>query len=209
MKANDVIKTAAYNIGYKEKAGNDNKFGVIYGWNNVPWCVIFAWYCYFKNDISIYKTASTSEMLRYGIENKLKVVKPRPADIVIYDGHTGLFEKPINSTYFYAIEGNAGNSVKRVKRKYKEVIAFLRFIKEDYTLTLPEVTLKRGAKGYEVKLLQRFLNWWTSSNTIPLVIDGSFGPLTEARVKAFQLTSGLDDDGSVGPLTREEMKRWK
>jgi murein L,D-transpeptidase YcbB/YkuD len=36
---------------------------------------------------------------------------------------------------------------------------------------------------------------------LPLVPDGSYGPLTPAAVKDFQESHGLDADGKVGPET--------
>ena len=35
----------------------------------------------------------------------------------------------------------------------------------------------------------------------PARIDGNFGPVTEAAVRAFQELHGLEVDGIVGPLT--------
>ena len=54
------------------------------------------------------------------------------------------------------------------------------------------VTLKKGSRGEEVKILQKALN---------LLADGIFGPLTEEGVKAFQQSKGLVVDGIVGPKT--------
>lgn len=62
--------------------------------------------------------------------------------------------------------------------------------------------LSRGSVGDEVRRLQAHLR-----NNYPLyakrlVVDGSFGPATEAVVREFQRRAGLVPDGSVGPLTR-------
>ena len=74
---------------------------------------------------------------------------------------------------------------------------------EQYVFTL---FLKKGPpynmsiQGNEVTELQKFLN--TAGYGI-LVVDGKFGPLTEAAVKAFQIAHPpLVVDGIVGPLTR-------
>ncbi len=58
------------------------------------------------------------------------------------------------------------------------------------TVSLP--TLRRGARGNEVHILQERLG---------LASDGAFGPNTEAAVRAFQARNGLDADGVVGPRT--------
>ena len=54
------------------------------------------------------------------------------------------------------------------------------------------ITIKRGSKGEEVKILQQKLN---------LMQDGIFGPLTEEAVKEFQRLNGLAVDGVVGTKT--------
>jgi hypothetical protein len=53
-------------------------------------------------------------------------------------------------------------------------------------------TLRRGATGSFVKQLQTKLR---------ITADGFFGPMTEARVRAFQGEKGLVPDGIVGPKT--------
>jgi putative chitinase len=52
--------------------------------------------------------------------------------------------------------------------------------------------LKNGSKGDEVKKLQEKLG---------VEAIGTFGPKTEAAVKAWQKANGLKDDGIVGPKT--------
>jgi len=57
--------------------------------------------------------------------------------------------------------------------------------------------LRRGNSGDSVLLLQQLLGH--------LKLDSIFGPLTEAKVRQFQLTHGLKADGIVGPLTWKEL----
>jgi N-acetyl-anhydromuramyl-L-alanine amidase AmpD len=59
--------------------------------------------------------------------------------------------------------------------------------------------LKRGDIGKEVSDLQSALNKINLNSY--LVVDGDFGPATEAAVKAFQATHGLVSDGVVGADT--------
>lgn len=54
------------------------------------------------------------------------------------------------------------------------------------------ITLKKGDKGDNVKLLQKALG---------ITIDGDFGTNTEEAVKAFQKSHLLNVDGVVGPIT--------
>ena len=67
--------------------------------------------------------------------------------------------------------------------------------------TVKHSTLRRGAKGEEVKELQTILAKDGSS----LEIDGIFGIGTLSAVKSFQKRHGLDVDGIVGPKTWAEL----
>ena len=55
--------------------------------------------------------------------------------------------------------------------------------------------LEEGDTGAAVKTLQTRLNVWGAT----LAVDGDFGPLTLAAVKAFQTAHHLSVDGIVGP----------
>ena len=58
-------------------------------------------------------------------------------------------------------------------------------------------TLQEGDTGAAVETLQTRLNVWGAT----LAVDGDFGPVTLAAVKAFQAGHALSVDGIVGPLT--------
>jgi peptidoglycan hydrolase-like protein with peptidoglycan-binding domain len=60
-------------------------------------------------------------------------------------------------------------------------------------------TIQQGAKGEDVKRLQRLLVMMKLSGFEQ--IDGVFGPKTAAAVKDFQQGAGLTVDGIVGPDT--------
>jgi peptidoglycan hydrolase-like protein with peptidoglycan-binding domain len=55
-----------------------------------------------------------------------------------------------------------------------------------------------GSVSEAVKHVQRMLNVLAGT---PLVVDGIFGPKTQARVVQFQQQKKLSPDGIVGPLT--------
>jgi peptidoglycan hydrolase-like protein with peptidoglycan-binding domain len=60
--------------------------------------------------------------------------------------------------------------------------------------------VSRGSKGADVRAIQDVLNFHIRRLT-PLVVDGNFGPLTQARVIEFQKSNQLKPDGIVGPFT--------
>lgn len=62
--------------------------------------------------------------------------------------------------------------------------------------------LYQGSEGPQVSELQRVLGGG-------LPVDGDFGPLTDAAVRAFQRSNGLVDDGIVGPQTAAALKLKK
>jgi len=63
--------------------------------------------------------------------------------------------------------------------------------------------LANGANGAEVAALQEALTAYSNEDpaTDPGAIDGDFGPMTEAAVRAYQGDRGVPIDGIVGDLT--------
>ena len=61
----------------------------------------------------------------------------------------------------------------------------------------PWPVVKSGSDGHPIKTLQHLLR----ARGHVLLVDGAFGPQTEAAVKAFQASQGLAVDGVVGPIT--------
>lgn len=67
----------------------------------------------------------------------------------------------------------------------------------------PPPTIRRGSHGPAVQEWQRMLNFDLPSLE-PLVCDGAFGKLTEARTMIWQRNNGLKVDGIVGPASWEK-----
>lgn len=112
---------------------------------------------------------------------------------------------------YYGIEklASAGKPVETTKTstsKKKPV----KSTKKGYTGTFPSLPKKgylaEGDKGVQVGRLQRFLKWY---GTYKGATDGSFGPLTESAVKAFQKKEKLEADGIFGPASLKKAKTVK
>ena len=73
---------------------------------------------------------------------------------------------------------------------------------EKYTGKLPTKNLKKGSKGDQVGLLQKFLKWYG----INVTVDNDFGPATEKAVMIFQEAEGIGIDGVAGAETRTAME---
>ena len=67
------------------------------------------------------------------------------------------------------------------------------------TSTVPHPLLAIGDRGAAVREVQIKLN--AAEASVPLRVDGVFGPLTRAAVIAFQQAHDLTADGAVGPQT--------
>ena len=69
---------------------------------------------------------------------------------------------------------------------------------QGYEQTLTTATLRQGAKGNQVKEIQKRLKKWGYYTG---AVDGVFGANTKKAVIAFQKKNGLKADGIVGPAT--------
>lgn len=142
-----VLKVARDEIGTAEKPKNSNnvKYNTWYYKQEVwdgknggkyPWCMAFVQWCFNEAGCPLpYKTASCSALLDWYKTNRPKLVhsEPQRGDIVIYKGHTGIFEKiGPDPKYMYVIEGNTavgnddnGGCVMQRYRKVSSAIAFI------------------------------------------------------------------------------------
>ena len=66
------------------------------------------------------------------------------------------------------------------------------------SVVIPMITLRKGSRGTQVKVLQ----WLLSLNGYNVgTVDGIFGANTQKAVKAYQTAKGLSSDGIVGKNT--------
>lgn len=99
----------------------------------------------------------------------------------------------------YATSSSYVNTCMGVVNRYSLDTKFDVFYAPSYPV--PTSTLKRGARGEDVKWLQKAL----SERGYPVgTIDGIFGTRTEQAVKSFQTDQFVD--GVVGPLTLGKLK---
>ena len=121
MRAEDLIKVAEKELGYTEKKNNDTKYGIVYGMNNVYWCMIFIWWCFNQIDKALFydgkKCASCSQLMNWAKSKGRWVTKNyKPGDILIYKfhkssnavDHCGICTDA-NSSNVFAIEGNTSS----------------------------------------------------------------------------------------------------
>lgn len=222
MKVNDAIRFAKNEIGVTEYPANSNNvkyniwfYGKMVQGDKFPWCAAFISYIFKDSPNLVKKTASCLDMLEWFEAHNRIVDRPQPGDIVFYKfktnkrrtNHVGIIISVVDSQHFTTIEGNTslksddnGGAVMERRRTRANVVAFARPQYEDADRYHP--TLRRGAKGETVELLQELLN----VNGIQVRVDGAFGVLTEQAVRSFQESNGLKPDGVVGPLTWEKLQ---
>ena len=126
-----------YNTWYYKQEVYDGKNGAKY-----PWCMAFVQWVFNEAGFPLpYKTASCSALLNWYKTNTPELVhsEPQRGDIVIYKGHTGIFEKiGPDPKYMYVIEGNTavgnddnGGAVMERYRKVSAALAFITPFKEE------------------------------------------------------------------------------
>ena len=222
MKVEQAIRLAKAELGTTEFPANSNNvkyntwfYGKMVQGAAFPWCAVFISYIFKDSPDLVKKSPSCLEMLEWFEDRHRIVARPQPGDIVFFKfstnkrrtNHVGIVISTVDSNRFKTIEGNTsmrsddnGGAVMERNRTRSNVVAFARPAYEDLDEYHP--TLRRGAKGESVELLQELLN----VSGFQVVVDGDFGPKTEEVVKAFQKAKGLTDDGIVGPLTWKKLK---
>ena len=92
------------------------------------------------------------------------------------------------------------NNLDKMAKAEAEVLAAFFSVEGEKTVNIEMSVLKKGAKGEQVKTLQRLLIA-LGYDMKSYGADGSFGSTTDAAVRAFQKDNGLSVDGSVGQKT--------
>lgn len=88
------IEIAKKEVGYKEGTNNDTKYGVWFGLNHQPWCMIFVVWCFNQAGLGskILKTAGVEALEAWAVKNKFTVPvdKVQANDLLLFDwDHAG------------------------------------------------------------------------------------------------------------------------
>ena len=151
---------------------------------------------------------------------------PKPGDIMFYDwedtgkgectgapNHVGIVEE-VSGGIITVIEGNKGEAVARrkieVNGRYIRGYGIPKYteVKEETKVKVELTVLRKGAKGAEVKTVQRLLTatgYKMQNNGKTYGVDGSYGQATVNGVKAFQKAKGLTQSGECDKKTWEAL----
>ena len=131
--ASDIVEIAKAELGYREKGNNDTKYGLWYGMNNNPWCMMFVSWCAMKAGVPedvipklAYVPYAVDFFKKRGRYKKRGEYRPKPGDIIFFgsSSHVGLVER-VDGNVVTTIEGNTsaignnsnGDGVYRRERK--------------------------------------------------------------------------------------------
>jgi uncharacterized protein (TIGR02594 family) len=173
-----------------------------YNHDSVPWCGLTVAYCMTMAGIRpVFGPTDTDKFLwaqAWASDPGYDEIKePRPGCVAVLErtggGHVSLYERTEGRNYVLR-GGNQGDAINEKPFPISSVIKLV----WPRTVPLPTVPptarreLKKGDTGPDVEKVQFSLG---------LPIDGDFGELTDAGVKAFQTATGLESDGVVGQNT--------
>lgn len=138
--ADDVLAVAISQLGYREGANNNTKYGAWYGLNNQPWCDMFVSWCFDQAggaDIGGHFAYCPSHVNWFKNRGQW-FTTPQRGDVIFYDwnldgvaDHVGLVENVLDGLYPGAIEGNSsdgntseGVAVARHSRATKWILGY-------------------------------------------------------------------------------------
>lgn len=187
--AEDVVRFALTQIGYKESpaGSNQTKYGKAYGMDGVPWCAEFTWFCLDKFGVPIIKSAYTPTIAQWFADQKIgftddaKIVR---GDLVFFDfpdsvsriQHIGFATAALKDGLVPTVEGNTssgnagsqdnGGGVFGRQRLPRDIVYIGRpryaelNVRPRFDLPKSRTYLRKGDTGADVKTLQRDLNRW-------------------------------------------------
>jgi hypothetical protein len=222
-----VLDRARSQLGVREHPAGSNStpYSDWYGIKG-PWCAMFVSWCTYSEGLAL--PASTAKGFAYTpsgaqwFKSRGRwTMRPAKGLVVFFDfpgdsldriSHVGFVEDVRPDGTVVTIEGNTdergGRTGGQVMRKARRA-GIVGYGIPDYddfaghggggtVQPYPGHLLRLGMTDPAVRLLQGRL---VQLRVATLVIDGEFGPQTEAAVKQFQRRNGLEVDGVAGPLT--------
>lgn len=116
-QAEQIVKVAQSQVGYRESANNNSKYGIWYGMNYNDWCAMFVSWCANRAGIStdiVPKLAYVPYIYSFYAKRHRwydkTVYRPVPGDLVIFgeNDHVGIVEQVVGNM-LYSIEGNTSS----------------------------------------------------------------------------------------------------
>lgn len=187
---------------------------------NVPWCVIFVWYCFKEAGLSDYfyggkKTASCGEVFNWAKKYNLLVRNREdmlPGDLVLYNwdnvydaDHIGIYNGEGDPYVICTIEGNTSGSLGHRYRNKDCIFAVIRPAMVVDEISLYELTFPYLQKGDESKLVLTCQELLANLDYYHDDLDGIFGNNTHQAVLHFQADEKIEVDGIIGPITMERL----
>lgn len=191
------IVTAYSMIGKTKQEIKDlwDRFGLT-GWDG-EWCSEFVSVCACAAGLSediIIGSYSRTMWDKYKSKGETSGV-PEAGDLVFFAygsnvDHVGIVAK-VDGLNITVIEANIyPNKSMVTKNTYKRttscIFGYACPLERDDEIMTKLPTLKKGSEGNEVKNLQALLNVYMTKGVSPLKVDGKFGVVTQARLKAYQ-----------------------
>lgn len=123
-----MLEIVSAQLGYREGANNDTNYGIWYGLNNQPWCMMFVSWCAAQAGIGegviprqSYCPTAVEWFQKQG-RFLAKGASPQPGDIIFFDenrngvaDHTGVVVENFGDGYIATVEGNREDKVARYR----------------------------------------------------------------------------------------------
>jgi len=142
-----ALAEALRHVGVRESPPGSNRtmFGRWFGADGVPWCAIFASYCFDVGagvvlcrgwhgaGVGSRGVAYVPTLAAWLKATGRSVAAPQPGDLVIFDwdgglpDHAGLVVRALADGRIETVEGNSGDEVRRQTRPREHVLLFGRY----------------------------------------------------------------------------------
>ncbi len=132
------VGTTEWPSGSNNVKYNTWYYGRAVSGDDYPWCMVFVQWCYNEAGLPLpMRTASCSALLSWYENNRPQLITrtPRPGDIMILSGHTGIVES-VSDGYVNTVEGNTtpsdtgsqynGGCVARKRRAVSAAAGYIR-----------------------------------------------------------------------------------